>query len=103
MITRILDVAHSVAAYRMPAGPHRNLSAARQAVASGLDVEPTAELLYSDWLGIEHADGNRQGLHTAISRVQQLNQALDCSLEMETRQLINELLNSPTPEARKAL
>ncbi|MGW4874600.1 hypothetical protein [Streptomyces chartreusis] len=59
--------------------------------------------MYSDWLGIEHAAGNRQGLHTAISRVQQLDQVLDCSLEMETRQLINELLNSPTPEARKAL
>nr|WP_107905392.1 LysM peptidoglycan-binding domain-containing protein [Streptomyces chartreusis] len=103
MITRIIDVAHSVAAYRTPPGPHHDLSTARQAVATGLDVDPTAELLYRDWLRIEHAAGNRQGLHTAITRVQQVNQALDCSLELETLQLINELLNNPSPEARKAL
>ncbi|MGI5414211.1 LysM peptidoglycan-binding domain-containing protein [Streptomyces chartreusis] len=103
MTTRIIDVAHSVATYRTPPGPHHDLSAARQAVTTGLDVDPTAELLYRDWLRIEHAAGNRQGLHTAITRVQQVNQALDCSLELETLQLINELLNNPSPEARKAL
>jgi nucleoid-associated protein YgaU len=93
MVTRIIDVAHTVATYRTPAGPHHDLSAARQAVATGLDVDDTAELLYRDWLRIEYAAGNRQGLHMAISRVQQVNRALDCSLEMETTQLINELLN----------
>ncbi|MBT1098109.1 LysM peptidoglycan-binding domain-containing protein [Streptomyces sp. Tu102] len=103
MITRIIDVAHTVATYRTPPGPHHDLSPARQAVATGLDVDPTAELLYRDWLRIEHAAGNRQGLHTAITRVQQVNQALDCSLETETFQLINQLLNNPSPEARKAL
>ncbi|MEU2284287.1 hypothetical protein ABZ614_20490 [Streptomyces sp. NPDC013178] len=96
MITRIIDVAHTVATYRTPTGVHHNLSAARQAVATGLDVDDTAELLYRDWLRIEHAAGNRQGLHTAITRVQQVNQALDCSLEMETEQLINELLTGPS-------
>ncbi|WP_406190979.1 LysM peptidoglycan-binding domain-containing protein [Streptomyces sp. NBC_01017] len=95
MITRIIDVAHTVAAYRTPAGPHHDLSAARQAVATGLDVDNSAELLYRDWLRIEHSAGNRQGLHTAITRVQQVNHALDCSLESETFQLINELLNKP--------
>ncbi|MFD5572946.1 hypothetical protein [Streptomyces cadmiisoli] len=94
MITRIIDVAHTVATHRTPTGPHHNLNAARQAITTGLDVDPTAELLYRDWLRIEHAAGNRQGLHMAISRVQQVNQALDCSLETETTQLINELLNS---------
>ncbi|MGW7715524.1 LysM peptidoglycan-binding domain-containing protein [Streptomyces chartreusis] len=103
MITRIIDVAHTVAAYRTPAGPHHHLSAARHAVVTGLDVDDTAELLYRDWLRIEHAAGNRQGLHTAITRVQQVNQALDCSLEMETLQLINELLNNPAPGAREVL
>ncbi|MER7568912.1 hypothetical protein ABTZ93_39185 [Streptomyces sp. NPDC097941] len=103
MITRIIDVAHTVATYRTPAGPHHDLSAARQAVATGLDVDDTAELLYRDWLRIEHAAGNRQGLHTAITRVQQVNRALDCSLETETEQLISELLNGPGPAARKAL
>ncbi|RPF39393.1 bacterial transcriptional activator domain-containing protein [Streptomyces sp. TLI_185] len=92
MITRIIDVAHTVATHRTPPGPHHDLSAARQAVATALDVDPTAELLYRDWLRIESAAGNRQGLHTAITRVQQVNRALDCSLETETTQLLNELL-----------
>ncbi|WP_432199104.1 hypothetical protein [Streptomyces sp. bgisy027] len=82
--------------------PHHDLSAARQAIVTGLDVDDTAELLYRDWLRIEHAAGNRQGLHTAITRVQHVNQTLDCSLETETLQLINHLLNNPTPAARKA-
>ncbi|WP_314223633.1 LysM peptidoglycan-binding domain-containing protein [Streptomyces zaehneri] len=103
MITRIIDVAHTVATYRTPAGPHHDLSAARQAVATGLDVDDTAELLYRDWLRIEYAAGNRQGLHTAITRVQLVNRALDCSLEMETEQLINELLNGSGSPARKVL
>lgn len=94
MITRIIDVAHTVATYRTPAGPHHDLSAARQAVATGLDVDDTAELLYRDWCRIEAAAGNRQGLHTAITRVQQVNRALDCSLETATEQLVNELLGT---------
>lgn len=103
MITRVIDVAHAVATYRTPAGPHRDLSAARQAVATGLDVDDTAELLYRDWLRIEHAAGNRQGLHTAITRVQQVNQSLDCSLETETETLIHELLNDTGTSIRKDL
>ncbi|MEU3735378.1 LysM peptidoglycan-binding domain-containing protein [Streptomyces sp. NPDC033538] len=93
MTTRIVDVAHTVATYRTTPGPHHDLSAARQAVATGLDVDHTAELLYRDWCRLEHAAGNRQGLHTAITRLQQVNQDLDCSLETETEALIHELLN----------
>ncbi|MGW1275191.1 AfsR/SARP family transcriptional regulator, partial [Streptomyces sp. NPDC002491] len=92
MITRIIDVAHTVAAHRTATGTHHDLSAARTAVATGLDVDDSAELLYRDWLRIEHAAGNRQGLHTAITRLQQVNRALDCSLETETEQLITTLL-----------
>ncbi|MFB7510707.1 AfsR/SARP family transcriptional regulator [Streptomyces broussonetiae] len=103
MITRIIDVAHTVATYRIPAGPHHDLSAARQAVATGLDADPTAEVLYRAWMRIEAAGGNRSGLHTAITRVQQVNRDLDCSLEMETSQLINELLNGSGRAVRKAL
>jgi nucleoid-associated protein YgaU len=99
MITRIIDVTHTVAAYRTPAGPHHDLSAARQAVATGLDVDDAAELLYRDWMRIEAAAGNRQGLHTAITRVQQINRALDCSLEIETEQLINDLLSTNNRQA----
>ncbi|MEU3282060.1 hypothetical protein [Streptomyces antibioticus] len=97
MLTRIVDVAHAVATYRTPAGPHHDLSAALRAVATGLDVDDTAELLYRDWMRIEAARANRSGLHTVIIRVQQINQALDCSLEIETTQLIDELLNHPGP------
>ncbi|WP_030181154.1 LysM peptidoglycan-binding domain-containing protein [Streptomyces sp. NRRL S-813] len=100
MITRIIDVAHTVATYRTPAGPHHDLSAARHAVATGLDVDPTAELLYRDWMRLEAARGNRSGLHTAITRVQQVNRDLDCSLETETTQLINELLGGSGTKVR---
>ncbi|MGW3038154.1 LysM peptidoglycan-binding domain-containing protein [Streptomyces sp. NPDC001178] len=96
MITRIIDVAHTVATYRIPAGPHHDLPAARQAIATGLEVDDTAELLYRAWMRLEAAHGNRTGLHTAITRLQQINQALDCSLETETTQLINELLSGTT-------
>ncbi|MGW7673354.1 LysM peptidoglycan-binding domain-containing protein [Streptomyces sp. NPDC054775] len=101
MLTRIIDVAHAVATYRMPPGPHHDLSAARRAVATGLDVDDTAELLYRDWVRIEAARGNRSGLHTAITRMQQVNRTLDVSLEIETEQLINQLLGKQphTPQA----
>jgi nucleoid-associated protein YgaU len=100
MTTRIVDVAHTVATYRTAPGPQHDLSAARQAVATGLDVDNTAELLYRDWCRLEHAAGNWQGLHTAITRVQQVNRELDCSLETETEQLIKELLNNADSGAR---
>ncbi len=100
MITRIIDVTHTVATYRTPAGPHHDLSAARQAVATGLDVDDAAELLYRDWMRIEAVAGNRQGLHTAVTRVQQVNRALDCSLELATEQLVNDLLNGSSAAVR---
>ncbi|MGX4694592.1 bacterial transcriptional activator domain-containing protein [Streptomyces sp. JNUCC 63] len=103
MITRIIDIAHTVATWRTPASPHHDLHAARQAIATGLEVDETAELLYRDWMTIEWAAGNRSGLHTAISRIQQVNQTLDCDLELETEQLISDLLNGSGPTLRKAL
>ncbi|MGW1008222.1 hypothetical protein ACWD5D_43720, partial [Streptomyces sp. NPDC002520] len=66
-------------------------------VATGLDVDDTAELLYRDWMRLEAAHGNRSGLHTAITRVQQVNRSLDASLELETEQLINDLLHGSGP------
>ncbi|MEU6510997.1 hypothetical protein [Streptomyces sp. NPDC046942] len=103
MITRITDVAHTVATYRTPPGPHHNLNAARQAIATGLDADDSAELLYRAWMRVEHAAGNRSGLHTAIARIQQVNRSLDASMELETEQLINELLHGRGPAMRKAL
>lgn len=95
MVTRIIDVAHSVAQWRMLEGPGRDLAAARQAVAIGLEVDDSAELLYRDWFRIEHASSNRSGLHTAISRLQQVNRSIDAPLEDETQHLIHTLLASP--------
>ncbi|MGW0825218.1 LysM peptidoglycan-binding domain-containing protein [Streptomyces sp. NPDC002845] len=92
MIIRIIDVAHTVATYRTPAGPLHDLSAARQAIATGLDVDDTSELLYRDWMRIEHAAGSRSGLYAAITRLQQVNACMDCSPEPETEQLIHDLL-----------
>ncbi|MGW0719796.1 bacterial transcriptional activator domain-containing protein [Streptomyces sp. NPDC002778] len=97
MTTRIIAIAHTIATHRTAPGPHHNLTAARQAVATALEVDPTAELAYRDWLRIEHTAGNRQGLHTAITRVQQVNRSLDCTLETETEDLIHQLLNSSHP------
>ncbi|MFC9076739.1 LysM peptidoglycan-binding domain-containing protein [Streptomyces sp. NPDC057062] len=101
MTTRIIDVAHTVATHRTAAGPHHDLSKARRAIATGLDVDDSAELLYRDWMRIEHTAHNRSGLHTAITRIQQVNRMLDVSLENETEQLINELLGKQphTPQA----
>ncbi|MFE0930221.1 LysM peptidoglycan-binding domain-containing protein [Streptomyces mutabilis] len=103
MTTRIVDVAHTVATYRTAPGPHQDLSAARRAVATGLDADQTSELIYRDWCRLEHAAGNRQGLHTAITRIQQVNRELDCSLEPETEQLIKELLSDTDRSAGKTL
>ncbi|MFF0698470.1 LysM peptidoglycan-binding domain-containing protein [Streptomyces tendae] len=95
MTTRIVDVAHTVATHRTRPGPHHDLHAARQAITTGLEADHTAELLYRDWMRLERTAGNRQGLHTAITRLQHINRELDCSLETETEQLIKELL-APT-------
>ncbi|MFJ2241898.1 hypothetical protein [Streptomyces sp. NPDC087859] len=93
MITRIVDIAHTIATHRMTASPHHDLNRARRAVTTGLEVDDTAELLYRGALRIEHAAGNRQGLDSTITRIQHINQTLDCSLE--TGDLIRELLNTP--------
>ncbi|MHB9848996.1 LysM peptidoglycan-binding domain-containing protein [Streptomyces krungchingensis] len=100
MVTRIVDVAHTVASHRTRQGPHRDLSAARQVIALGLDVDETAELLYRDLMMVEQAAGNRPGLHAVIARTQQIAQALDFDLELETTQLIGDLLNGAGSKAQ---
>ncbi|MFE5841981.1 LysM peptidoglycan-binding domain-containing protein [Streptomyces niveus] len=98
MITRIVDVAHTVATYRTAPGPHQDLTLARRAVTTGLEADDTSELLYRDYFRIEHAAGNRSALHTAMIRLQKINRTLDCEMEIATEQLLNELL--PTNGAR---
>ncbi|MFF4978232.1 hypothetical protein [Streptomyces sp. NPDC001083] len=98
MITRIIDVAHTIATHRTKPGPHQDLVVARRAIVLGLDIDDSTELLYRDWLIVEQTAGNRAGLHTTIARIQQVARALDFDLEPETQQLIQELL----PSHRKA-
>ncbi|MEU6375477.1 hypothetical protein [Streptomyces sp. NPDC046909] len=90
--TAITAVVHAIAAHRTSPGPHHDLGKARQAIACGIDVDGTAEVLYRDWILVEDAAGNRQGVHTAISRVQHISRTLNCPLGKETEQLINSLL-----------
>ncbi|MFG2651259.1 LysM peptidoglycan-binding domain-containing protein [Streptomyces sp. NPDC048436] len=93
MTLRIVHVAHTVATYRLTAGPHHDLTLARRAIATGLEVDQIAELLYRTWFKIEAAAGNRGGLNAAISRLETVNRSLDLSPEMETEQLIRQLLD----------
>lgn len=72
-------------------------------MAIALEGDDAAELIYRDWLRFKAAAGNRPGLHTAISRLQQINKALDCSSEPETEQLINDLLNGPHGAAQRSV
>ncbi|MFD9483606.1 hypothetical protein ACFWBX_06300 [Streptomyces sp. NPDC059991] len=94
MLTRITDVAHAVAVHRTAPGPHHDPPAARHAIVTGLGVDESAEVLYRDWMRLEAACGNRTGLHTAITRLQRVNETLDCSMETSTERLIHELLHS---------
>ncbi|MGW0903114.1 bacterial transcriptional activator domain-containing protein [Streptomyces sp. NPDC002853] len=97
MVMRIISVAHTVATYRLAPGLHHDLTLARRAIATGLEVDDTAELLYRDWLRIEAAAGNRGGLNTAISRLDEVNRSLNLPMEIETEQLIRTLLDQTSP------
>ncbi|WP_447047261.1 LysM peptidoglycan-binding domain-containing protein [Streptomyces rosealbus] len=93
MAMRIVDVAHTVATYRLAPGHQHDLTLARRAVATGLEVDDTAELLYRDWFQIEAAAGNRSGLNAALSRLDQVNRSLGLPMEVETEQLMRRLLD----------
>ncbi|MBE8477442.1 bacterial transcriptional activator domain-containing protein [Streptomyces justiciae] len=92
MTTAITQVAHTIATHRTSPGPDHDLDRARRAIARGIDIDETAEVLYRDWILVEQAAGNRHGVQTAISRVQHINRALNSPLEKETEQLIDSLL-----------
>ncbi|MFD0327093.1 bacterial transcriptional activator domain-containing protein [Streptacidiphilus monticola] len=59
MISRIIDVAHTVAHHRTRGGFYDH---ARKAVTLGLAIEPAAELLIRDWIVLEMNAGNRAAL-----------------------------------------
>ncbi|RCH59644.1 LysM peptidoglycan-binding domain-containing protein [Streptomyces sp. SDr-06] len=94
MITKIIDVAHTIITWRTASGPLHDLTAARQAVATALDVDPTAEIIYRAWLRVEQAAGNRPGLFTAATRIQHISRESHCPLDPETEHLIESLLGA---------
>jgi hypothetical protein len=96
MISRIIDVAHTVAVRRAATGTPHDLNAARRAIATALDVEPSIEALYRDWMRIEHAAGNRPGIFQAVGALQDVNLRYDFALQPETETLITELLGPHT-------
>lgn len=95
MLTRITDVSHTIATWRL-SGPHTDLDAARRAITTGLDVDDTAELLYQGWMRVEHAAGNRAGIYKAVEGLQAVNRRLDVSMLPESEALVEKLLSSST-------
>ncbi len=87
MVSRIVDTAHTVARYQTASGHY---SAARAAIAKGVEVEPTAERLYRDWIALEAACGNRAEVQRVISRLQKELRALDVEMEDATEKLIQQ-------------
>ncbi|WP_042370569.1 LysM peptidoglycan-binding domain-containing protein [Streptacidiphilus neutrinimicus] len=85
MVSRIVDVAHTIARYRTATGHYTQ---ARAAIAKGVDVEPAAEMLYRDWITLEAVCGSRAEVQRVISRLQGELRALDVEMEHATQELI---------------
>ncbi|WP_435279816.1 AfsR/SARP family transcriptional regulator [Streptomyces sp. 1222.5] len=102
LTTRIVHTADVIARLRTPPGPHHDLTKARHAITTALDIDDTAESLYQAWFLIEAQADNRPGLHTAITRLQYINAALDRPLSHETERLIDELLHPQSPPAARS-
>jgi DNA-binding SARP family transcriptional activator len=97
MISRIVDVAHTIALWRTI---DRNYDAARRAIELGLDVEPAAELLYQDWIKLEDRAGNPAGVRNIIEQLNRINARLGVDMEEQTEQTIAEVLRrGPGPAA----
>jgi hypothetical protein len=61
---------------------------ARTAIGTGLDVEPTAEILYRDWITLEHRRGNRAALARVINELQKSLRPLKVDMRPEAEKLI---------------
>ncbi|MFJ5218711.1 hypothetical protein ACIP98_28820 [Streptomyces sp. NPDC088354] len=93
ILSRIVDVAHTLATWHTT-GDTPDLDAARAAVLRGLDIDETAEVLYRDWMAIEHTAGSISGVRRAIAQVQQVTRAYDISMDPRTEYAITEVLES---------
>lgn len=88
MISRIVDVAHAAAVRHIAAG---HWDPARTAISKGLHVEPTAELLYRDWITLEARRGDRAALGRVISDLGRALRTLDVEMDDETQTLITDI------------
>ena len=88
MASRIVDVAHTAAVQRISTA---QWDAARSAIGTGLDVEPTAERLYRDWITLEHRRGNRARLSCVVNELQRALRPLGVDMEPETERLIADI------------
>ncbi|MFC1405738.1 MULTISPECIES: LysM peptidoglycan-binding domain-containing protein [Streptacidiphilus] len=88
MISRIVDVAHTAAVRHVAAG---SWDAARTAISKGLDVEPTAEILYRDWITLENRRGDRAALGRVISDLNRALRTLDVEMDDDTQKLITDI------------
>ena len=91
MLTRITDVAHTLATWHRTAA-RPNLEAARGAVTRGLDIDDSAELLYQDWMLIEDQAGNRSGVTAAYDTLLGINRRLDVGMEPETERVYDSIM-----------
>ncbi|MDH6130633.1 hypothetical protein P3T39_007635, partial [Kitasatospora sp. GP82] len=90
MVSRIIDTAHTVAVLRTR-DDILDVDSARDAIRLGLDVEPTAEALYRDWMRIEHRANNTSGVLTVVDQVRQMARSWDSPLQESTEELIRQL------------
>jgi len=88
MVSRIVDVAHTTAVRHITAG---HWDPARAAISKGLHVEPTAELLYRDWITLEARRGDRAALGRVISDLNRSLRTLDVEMDNETQTLITDI------------
>ncbi|MDF3141070.1 MULTISPECIES: LysM peptidoglycan-binding domain-containing protein [unclassified Streptomyces] len=92
MLVRIVDVAHTLATWHRTA-PRPDIEAARRAVRIGIDVDDSAEILYQDWMLLEDAAGNRDGVRTAYDTIRDLNRRLDVEMEAETDRVFDAIMS----------
>ncbi|MFE3247006.1 bacterial transcriptional activator domain-containing protein, partial [Kitasatospora indigofera] len=94
MNTKIVTVAHTIAFQRIQ-DEVLDIDAARHAISTGLDVEPAAEVLYRDWMRVEHRAGNPVALRQFIAQVRQMAAEMGFDdVQDKTEQLIQQLTTS---------
>ncbi|MFD9125420.1 hypothetical protein [Kitasatospora sp. NPDC059571] len=91
MVGEIVTVANTIAHLRVQDGV-LDIDAARAAIATGLGVEPAAEVLYRAWMRIEHRAGNPAGVRDVADQARRMAREMQFDgLQDETEQLIQRL------------